>query len=388
MAALRATMGTTLAALLLIVPALAAAAPGRPRAAGPSPRGDAAARSASVPRVVVGTTQLPPFAMKEPDGAWTGLAIELWRDIASALGVESEYREYDLAGLLGAVRAGQVDIAVTGLTMTPEESQRLSFSPPYYASGIAIAVRLGESGGWEGALWRVLSPGVLGVVAWLVALLLGAGILVWLLERRRNDRDFGGSAAEGIGAGFWWSAVTMTGVGYGDKTPRTVPGRLVALVWMFASLVLVATFTAAITSALTVSQLQPSVRGLIDLPHVRVGTVPGTAVADFLRTRQIAFVGFPSPRDGLRALAEGQLAAFVGEDPILRYWVRQDHPGHVTVLPKLHDTEYYGLAVPLDSDLRARVFPSVLTMTRAPRWAELLSEYLGAGPQGPPGAGP
>src|SRR5262245_4059237 len=37
--------------------------------------------------LVIGTKEAPPFAMKAPDGTWTGISIDLWRQIAEKLGV-------------------------------------------------------------------------------------------------------------------------------------------------------------------------------------------------------------------------------------------------------------------------------------------------------------
>ena len=92
-------------------------------------------------------------------------------------------------------------------------------------------------------------------------------------EGRRNRDMFGAGAIKGIGHGIWWAAVTMTTVGYGDKAPQTLGGRIVAIIWMFASIILISSFTASITTSLTISELSGKVRGSRDLPTVRVGSV-------------------------------------------------------------------------------------------------------------------
>jgi voltage-gated potassium channel len=48
--------------------------------------------------------------------------------------------------------------------------------------------------------------------------------------------------------GIWWAVVTVTTVGYGDLTPRTVEGRSIAMVVMFVGIGFLAVLTAAIAS--------------------------------------------------------------------------------------------------------------------------------------------
>jgi len=43
-------------------------------------------------KLVVGTKHVPPFAVKNPDGSWNGISIELWKKVAGELGVEYELR--------------------------------------------------------------------------------------------------------------------------------------------------------------------------------------------------------------------------------------------------------------------------------------------------------
>ena len=108
---------------------------------------------------------------------------------------------------------------------------------------------------------RFLSFAFLKVLLALAMVLFIAGLLVWFFEHKHNVGEFGAELPKGLGAGFWWSTVTMTTVGYGDKAPKTLGGRLVAIVWMFTGVIIISSFTAAIASSLTVTQLELKVRG-------------------------------------------------------------------------------------------------------------------------------
>ena len=175
----------------------------------------------------------PPFSMKPSDGQWTGLSIDLWRQIAAELNLQFEFRELALKQLLDGVSDGSLDAAVAAFTITPEREKKLDFTHAFYTTGLGIAVAVKAHNPWFSVARGFISFSFLKVVASLTLVLLGVGALVWWFEHKKNPQQFNGSAARGIGSGFWWSAVTMTTVGYGDKAPVTLAGRILGLIWMF-----------------------------------------------------------------------------------------------------------------------------------------------------------
>ncbi|HSG41469.1 MAG TPA: transporter substrate-binding domain-containing protein [Thermoanaerobaculia bacterium] len=327
--------------------------------------------------IVVGVKHAPPFAVKGPDGAWSGLSIELWREIAEDLRVPYELREAELRELLAGLEDGSLDVVAAALTVTAEREARVDFSHPFHSSGLGIAVEAGGGSGWKAVLLGLASIELLQVLAVLFGVLFAAGALLWLFERRRNAEQFGGGGARGLGQAFWWSAVTMTTVGYGDKAPVTFGGRLVAILWMFAGVILISTFTAAITSSLTVARLETAVRGPEDLPAVRVATVPGSTSAAYLGRRGIEGAAFPTVERALEALAGGEVDAVVYDAPILRYLVGQGHEGRLRVLPQTFQRQDYAFGLPDASPLREPLNRALLGRLSGSSWRRFEERYLG-----------
>ena len=325
----------------------------------------------------VGITEVPPFVMQDEAGEWQGISIDLWREIAGNLDIDYELVPMAFPELLAGARDGSIDVAVGALTMTAEREAEFDFTHPFYQTGLAIAVPRHESPGILRSLGALISWQFLSLVAGLGLLLLAVGALLWLVERRRNAEQFGGSPAEGIGASFWWAAVTMTTVGYGDKAPVTLAGRLIALVWMFAGLIMVASFTAAITSALTVSNLQRQINGPGDLPGNRVATVAETASAQYLSEQRIEQAPYADLTSAMRAVAEGHADAVVYDQPLMQYRNRDLGPQRLQVLPDTFAEQLYAFALPPDSDLRGPLAQEVLRVTESADWRALLESYLG-----------
>jgi polar amino acid transport system substrate-binding protein len=326
--------------------------------------------------LVVATKNAPPFAIKNDDGSWSGISIDLWREIASRLGLKYRLQEDDLSGMLAGVSNGKYDAAVAALTVTAERELKMDFSHPFYTSGLSIAVPANSSNAWLGVVQRFFTLQFVTVVMALLLLLLIIGGLVWLFEHRRNQQ-FGGPAVNGIGSGLWWSAVTMTTVGYGDKAPVTVGGRFVALVWMFASIIIISSFTAAIASALTVGELSTGIRGPQDLYHSHTGSVKNSSSAAYLDDRHIAYTDFNTVQQGLAALTRGEIDAFVYDQPLLQYAAKTDFQGQIQVLSNTFRRQDYAIALPDKSPLKEEIDQQLLVQLESTGWQQQVGRYLG-----------
>jgi len=330
--------------------------------------------------ITVGVMETPPFVTKDDAGEFSGISIELWKAIAEDLQAEYAFKEYpyDVQGLLDAVSAEEVDAAIAAFSITAEREAKLDFSHSYFQTGLGVAVQRAGSGDVMVTLTAFFEKFGIPILA-LLALLLVVGWLMWLVERHRNSEQFSERPAQGLADGLWWSAVTMTTVGYGDKAPQTFAGRIIGLTWMFASLFLISFFTALLASSFTAVQLTPRIQSVEELGGARVGVVEGARGERALNARGLRSFAYGDLAEACEALRSGTLDAVVHDSAILQYAIQENRWTELVVLPETLETEEYGIALPTASPLMEDINQSLLRATRSAEWSQILIDYLGDG---------
>jgi ABC-type amino acid transport substrate-binding protein len=328
--------------------------------------------------LVVGTKEAAPFAMKNADGTWTGISIDLWRRIADEKQLRYRLVETEtVPQLIEGVAVGKFDVAVAALTVTAAREEIVDFSAPFYSTGLGIAVAAGGLANWAPVFRALTSFNFLQAVLALIGLALLVGLIVWLFERRSNE-EFGGGVAKGLSSSVWWTTVAMTQRAIGQAGPRTMPGRFVAMLWMVGSIIAIAVFTAGITSALTVRQLQGNVQGVTDLSQVKVGAVAGSSTEEALARIRATFTPYTNARDGLQALRARRIDAFVYDRPLMAWIVSQDFRSSIQILDATFDPQNYAFALPSGSPLRKPLNVAILHAVQSRWWDDTLFRYIGS----------
>ena len=356
--------------VLLVVSALTALRDGAAQTPAPSEPGSL--------RVVTGP--IPPFVIVK-DGVLTGFSIDLWNALARRLDVKFSLAELGPRShveQLQAVQRGDADVAVSAIAMTADRERLVDFSMPYFDSGLQIIVRIQNDNSFMATVGSLLSSttGLILLAAFAVVVLLAH--VLWLVERRGNPR-FQRGYLRGIVEGMWGVTLIIATGEHGDRDAPGVVKRLtVASMWLLG-VVLIAQFTATITSVLTVQQLTSTIRGPGDLPGKTIGTVPGSIAADYLHRQGIPFVDVVDADAGYDLLVRGKVQAIVFEAPTLQYWAAVRGQGVLQVVGPVFRPEKYGIAVTSGSPLRKRINEALERMYADGSYEDIYRQWFSQG---------
>ena len=87
------------------------------------------------------TGKQPPFSMKSKSGELIGYEVDLAKALAKNMGVKLKLVELSFSDLIGALKAGKIDVIMSGMTMTPERNLSVLFAGPYILSGKTILTK-------------------------------------------------------------------------------------------------------------------------------------------------------------------------------------------------------------------------------------------------------
>jgi polar amino acid transport system substrate-binding protein len=325
----------------------------------------------------VAVYDVPPYRHVEPDGSIDGLSADLWRRAAENLG-----RKYHLVPvaqmeeILKGLEQKDYDAAIGAITITPARLARVDFSYPAHRSGVAVAVR--ENTGPMTALTSYGS--VLGeltpLVALTFALLIVMGVAMWLAERPMRPHGHE-SVVDTLRDGIYWAVVTMTTV-YGDKTPKTTAGRVIAVVWMLASVALVSILSTSIVSRMTAERVVGGLRLTeADLAGKRLAAVAHSSGAEYLDERHLRYASFDDLPAALTALSRGEADAVVNSVGALQYLISTRFKNTIRPPQGVLEPAYMAIALPPGSPLKKPLDEALVGITASQEWRQVEDGYFG-----------
>ena len=334
--------------------------------------------------LAVAARVLPPFVIYE-NRAYSGFEVELVRLVAAKLGMTARIYAVDtVAKQVDDIDRGVAQVGLGGVAITESREEVVDFSLPVLDSGLTILAPNESSRGIGDRILTFLSAIASSDLPWLlvvfgVAVLIAAH-LIWWFERHHNP-DFATPYRRGIWDSFYWSVVTMSTVGYGDKVARGTRGRLLALVWIGLGTLVFASFTASIASSLAVNELRSEISGPSDLVGRRVATASNSAGEAYLPSIGVGPVLVDDIEDAYSLLSEGQVDAVVFDAPVLQYHAAREGAGEVAAVGTDFQRVQYGLMLSEDDpELRESIDLALLDLIENGIFERLHDAWFGAQP--------
>ncbi|NJK39481.1 MAG: transporter substrate-binding domain-containing protein [Oscillatoriales cyanobacterium RM2_1_1] len=326
----------------------------------------------------VGVAGSPPFTIWE-ELEPTGISVEIWETIAQESDLDYQWIPLpNMTGVFDRVAAGDLDVVIGPISITSVRLQKVEFTQPFYQADIGVLLPSKKP-----SLWKRLRPffglAFLSSIGILVAGLFTVGNLLWLAEKDANNSQFPHDYWHGIGNGMWFALVTLTTVGYGDRTPVTPAGRLVAGVWMLITMLMVSSLIAGLTTALTLSISGQTTEKFLkpqDLRGARAGVVAGTTGEEWSKFYGARLSRTAELGQAINLLTAGKVDGVVFDVPALQYYLHQNPELKFRLAQFALTQENYGFALPWDSPLKQKLDISLLELQETGKIQKISQEWL------------
>ncbi|HEY9756741.1 MAG TPA: transporter substrate-binding domain-containing protein [Oculatellaceae cyanobacterium] len=325
----------------------------------------------------------PPWCMKDEDGHWTGMTIDLLREIAEELHFDYDFKETTLKGVQEMVHNSEVDLAGAGLAITAEREEKFDFSAPYCVFDQTVAVNADQQPSLVDIIRSTfLSWGFLVIVLSLATITLVGAFVFWLLEQKGDSEYYAQKDWSAFARSILWSIMVLAGrempksIGFDAQPPKTNLARGFAVAWMMVGILLLSLFTAGAASFLTSRQMQSIVNSPDDLRHVRCATVTGAAAQAYMDRHNIKYTTYPNDTDLLNALVARKIDAAVYASVPLSYYAKTSFSNKIVVLRFSLRHDFVALALPPDSSLRKALNAAILHVLESKRWQTIVSKYV------------
>ncbi|KAJ7525754.1 hypothetical protein O6H91_17G064500 [Diphasiastrum complanatum] len=312
----------------------------------------------------------------------TGFCIDVFRAACLLLpysvdyifrpfGTGNENPHYD--DLVQKIVTKDFDAVVGDVAITASRTRIVDFTQPYATSGLVVLVPTKQSASDAWAFMRPFTPAM-----WLttLAFFLFTGLVMWILEHKKND-DFRGRPKKQVVNILWFTFSTLY-FAQREEVKSTL-GRVALIVWLFVVLIINSSYTASLTSNLTVQQLLPTIQNIGDLiaSKARIGYQTGSFVHDYLIQLGVAesrLSNFSSTENYYEAMNSGIVGAIVDELPYVQLFLSQ-HCDCIVVGQEFTKSGW-GFAFPKGSELAKDLSGAILQLSESGKLQQIHDDWL------------
>ncbi|KAK1433212.1 hypothetical protein QVD17_10121 [Tagetes erecta] len=276
--------------------------------------------------------------------------------------------------LVNTVAYNTYDAAVGDIAIITKRTKVVDFTQPYIESGLVVVIPIKKV---DSSAWAFFRPFTLPM--WVVATLFSViiGVVVWTLEHRVNE-EFRGPPKQQLITILWFSFSTIFSSNRTD-TVSTL-GRLVFFVWLFVVLIINSSYTASLTSILTVQQLSSPISGIdsLILTNERIGFQVGSFAENYmieeLNIPRSRLVPLGSPQEYAEKLGAGIVAAIVDERPYIDLFLSKNC--RFQVVGEEFTESGWGFAFPRDSPLAIDMSTAILKLSENGELQKIHDDWL------------
>ncbi|KAJ3693932.1 hypothetical protein LUZ60_009412 [Juncus effusus] len=267
--------------------------------------------------------------------------------------------------LCNKVASNNFDAAIGDIAITMNRTRIVDFTQPYIDSGLVVLAPVKRQ---KSNAWAFLKPFTFPMWCLIGLFFVIVGVVIWILEHRINE-EFRGPPKKQAATICWFSFSTLF-FAHRENTMSNL-GRAVLLIWLFVVLIIQSSYTASLTSILTVQQLSSQIQGIQSLisSNEPIGYQTGSFAEDYMveelgiaRDRLVELTG---PEDYLRSLelgpSNGGVAAVVDERSYVELFLATEC--RFSIIGSEFTRSGWGFAFPRDSSLAVDMSTAILTLS-------------------------
>ncbi|KAK2976666.1 hypothetical protein RJ640_017409 [Escallonia rubra] len=310
---------------------------------------------------------------------YDGFCIEVFEEVVKIL--ERNYSfPYDFISfggtygeLIDKVINESFDAVVGDVTILANRSLYVEFTQPFAESGLSMLVPVSEAH----KAWLFFKP--LSLEMWVVtcALLSCTMLAVWFFEHQTKNPEFDGPWKDQLATAMWF---IFSSLFYAHREKiQSKYTKVVLVAWLFVVLVLTSSYTASLSSMLTVRKLEPKVKDIewIRRTNATVACDGDTFVLDYLQRvlRLNNIKSVINPHDYPKEFDSGSITAAFLELPYEKVF-RQKYCNRYTTTGPTYRFGGFGFVFQKGSPIAADVSEAILIMSEDGRLKEIEKKWL------------